>query len=378
MTRYTRIRDFHASRASCVGSSDIPILAGLQRRYGATTLSLWESKTGRTPPWDGNERTRVGHDLEAYVLYRFVEPRYGEDVADAFYHAKLRDKSSGPFKAMTEARHPERRYCLAHADLVVDGLKTADDFKTPVAQDEDGHPVAPYLIEAKVVGLMAGKRREGHIFTGYDIEDPTAQGIPDAVYLQVQWQLYCYDIATAYVAALIDNQYHEWGPIDADARVQERCLALAERFWRLVESDTAPAPETWDDVQRLFPVQNTTTATISGEDEDRAREMIARDKVLLAKSKEIDDERDDIKNAIGVLLGGNSFLSSASGDVLAKYSTSSRETATILARAKDIAKAQGKKNAEPLTDDERETLELAEKIRKLGLVSVSEVRRVVY
>lgn len=360
MTKYTRIRDFHASRASGVGSSDIPILAGLQRRYGSTTLGLWEQKTGRTPPWDGNERTRVGHDLEAYVLYRFIESRYGEDVADTFYHAKLRDKSSGPFKAMTEARHPERRYCLAHADLVVD-------------IDPD-----PYIVEAKVVGLMAGKRREGQVFTGYDIDDPSAQGIPDAVYLQLQWQEFCYQINRGYVAALIDNQYHEWGPIDADARVQERCLALAERFWRLVEQDTPPAPETWDDVQRLFPVQDTTTATISGEDEALVREMIARDKVLLAKSKEIDDERDDIKNAIGVLLGGNSFLASAEGDILAKYSETTRETATILARAKEITKAQAKKKPDPLTDEDRRVLELAEEIRKLGLVSVTTSRRAVY
>lgn len=371
MTRYTRIRDFHESRKNGVGSSDIPILAGLQRRYGATSLALWHVKTGRTPPWDGNERTRVGRDLEAYVLYRFVESRYGEDVADAFYHNKLRDKSSGPFKAMTEARHPERHYCLAHADLLVDPVNASmDDYPEGLAD--------PYIVEAKVVGLMAGKRREGQVFTGYDIEDTTAQGIPDAVYLQVQWQLYTYDIQTAYVAALIDNQYHEWGPINADARVQERCLALAERFWRLVESDTAPAPETWDDVQRLFPVQDTTTAVISGDDEARVREMIARDKALLAKSKEIDDERDDIKNAIGVLLGNNSFLSSASGDILAKYSMSTRETSTILTRAKDIIKAQGKKNEDPLTDEEREILELAEKIRKLGLVSVSKSRMVVY
>lgn len=318
MTRYTRIRDFHASRASGVGSSDIPVLAGLQRRHGSTTLKLWEQKTGRTPPWDGNERTRVGHDLEAYVLYRFIESRYGEDVADTFYHAKLRDKSSGPFKAMTEARHPERKYCLAHADLVVDGAYFAEfDQKSNSWVIDITRNSDPYLIEAKVVGLMAGKRREGQIFTGYDIEDKTAQGIPDAVYLQVQWQLYCYDIKTAYVAALIDNQYHEWGPIDADARVQERCLALAERFWRLVEQDIAPAPETWDDVQRLFPEQVQETATISGEDEATTREMVARDKALLAKQADIKDERDDIKNAIGVLLGKNSVLANAEGDILA-------------------------------------------------------------
>lgn len=346
MTRYTRIRDFHATRATGVGSSDIPILAGMYRRHGSTTLSLWEQKTGIAPPWDGNERTRVGHDLEAYVLYRFIEARYGEEVADTFYHAKLRDRSSGPFKAMTEARHPERAYCLAHADCLADGADV--EMVCPKCGSHDMFPAgvpiecsnscgqiitAPdaYLIEAKVVGLMAGKRREGVIFTGYDIEDASFQGIPDAVYLQVQWQLYCYDVQTAYVAALIDNQYHEWGPIEADARVQERCLTLAERFWRLVETKTKPAPETWDEVNRLFPVQKNETATVSGHDEAMAREMIARDAVLLAKWNEIKEEREDIKNAIGVLLGENSVLASGNGDILATSSEVERKEYTVKA-----------------------------------------------
>jgi predicted phage-related endonuclease len=339
MTRYTRIRDFHATRATGVGSSDIPILAGMYRRHGSTTLSLWEQKCGITPPWDGNERTRVGHDLEAYVLYRFIEARYGEEIADTFYHAKLRDSSSGPFKAMTEARHPERPYCLAHADCVIEGdegsvmlHKTASVGPT-TSENVNAYEVLRYpcIVEAKVVGLMAGKRREGQIFTGYDIEDPSYQGIPDAVYLQVQWQLYCYDVQTAYVAALIDNQYHEWGPIEADARVQERCLALAERFWRLVETRTKPAPETWDDVQKLFPVQKNETATISGQEEFTAREMIARDAVLLAKWNEIKEEREDIKNAIGVLLGENSVLASGAGDILATSSEVERKEYTVKA-----------------------------------------------
>lgn len=344
MNKYTRIRDFHATRATGVGSSDIPILAGMYRRRGSTTLSLWESKTGRTPPWDGNERTRVGHDLEAYVLMRFIEERYGPETAERFYFNKLRDRSSGPLKAMTEARHPERSYCIAHCDMLADIDNGVDE---------------PYIVEAKTVGMMAGKRREGEIFTGYDLEDRSAQGIPDAVYLQVQWQLFCYGVSTGWVAALIDNQYGTWGPIAADRKVQEKCLALAERFWRLVETDTPPPPETWDDVQRLFPYQQDTTAMISGPEEDHVREMVKRDKELAAHIKRLDDEREDIKNAVGILIGGNSVLASAEGDVLAKSSSQSRESVSV-------------------SKLKKEAPEIEAQLRAAGLVSVSSFRTVRY
>jgi len=343
MHRYWKISDFHGARSTGVGSSDIPTLAGLNRSYKNTTLTLWQTKTGRTPRWDGNERTRVGKDLEAYTLARFVEEKFGNDVADRFYMAKLRDRSHSRFKCNTEARHPERKYCLAHADLLVD--------------EGVGEYAEPFIVEAKTVGAMAGKRREGAIFTGYDWDDRSAQGIPDSVFLQTQWQLLVYGVRTAWAAALIDNQYGTWGPIIADPRVQEKCLALAERFWLLVESDTPPAPETWDDVQSLFPHQTDTTAMISGDQEASVREMISRDKQVAGRIKLLETERDDIKNAIGIMLGENAVLASAEGDILAKSSEQSRESISLSKLKKDAP-------------------DIEKMIRDKGLVSVSSFRTV--
>lgn len=319
MNRYTKIHDFHASRATGVGSSDIPVLAGLYKRYGSTPLSLWESKTGKTPPWEGNERTYWGRNLEGLILREFIKRRYGDDEAEEYLTYKRRGRSRAPYYTETEARAEGRPYCLAHSDLVIDN------------GDEP-----PYIVEAKSSGFYAGKRREGRAFEGYDPDDLSAQGIPDAVYLQVQWQLYCYGVNSAYVAVLIDTaDYREYGPIAADARVQEKCLALAERFWRLVRDRIPPAPETWDDVQRLFPTMEPTTAMVAGEAEVRAKEMIERDKVLAARIKEIEEERADIKNAIGVLIGGNAVLAGASGNILARAHETARETLSLAKIAKE-------------------------------------------
>lgn len=312
----TYIKDFHGSRATGVGSSDIPVLAGLYRNFGSTSLSLWEQKTGRAQPWEGNARTAWGHKLEGMVLREFIESRYGEDMADKYLAAKKRGNSSGIFKTETEARMPGKPYVLAHADLLV----------KPGAQ----HGNQPYIVEAKTTGLMSGKRREGRVFAGYDPEDRTGQGIPDAVYLQVQWQMLAYGVNTAYVAVLIDTaDYREYGPIYADTRVQERILALAERFWRLVETDTPPAPETWQDVTKLYPDYKDTTAMVSGEEEQKAREMIAEDKTIATKIKDLEERRGDIKNALGILIGENAVLSSAEGQILAKASEQTRESISL-------------------------------------------------
>jgi predicted phage-related endonuclease len=348
LNKYTKIKDFHGQRATGVGSSDIPTLAGLTRQYGSTTLKLWQQKTGRAERWEGNQRTHWGHKLEGQVLHEFIARRYGEEAADEFMTAKRRGKSAGPFKSDTECRHPERVYAIAHADLLV----AHDVWERP----ED----APFIVEAKTTGMMSGKRREGRIFAGYDPDDLSAQGIPDAVFLQVQWQMYVYGVDTAWVAVLIDTaDYREYGPIKADPRVQEKCLALAERFWRLVEADTEPAPETWDDVVALFPHQTDTTAMIAGDDEQRVREMIQRDRQLAERIKGLEDERDDIKNAIGILIGENAVLSSGEGDVLAKTSEQSRESVSL---------ANLKKKAP----------EIEAQLRAAGLVNVSTFRTVRY
>lgn len=316
MKRYTKIKDFHGERAKGVGSSDIPILAGLSKHWGSTTLKLWEQKTGRSEPWNGNARTAWGHKLEGMVLREFIANRYGEDAAHDFYKARLRGNSSGPFMVNTEARHQDRRYCLAHADLLVDWEKKDAIFMT-------GDDVEPFIVEAKTTGMMAGKRREGHIFSGYDPDDLTAQGIPDSVFLQVQWQMFVYGVRLAFVAVLIDTaDYREYGPIVADPRVQEKCLALADRFWQHVTDDKPPAPETWEDVAKLWPNQTDSTKMIAGDEEARVLEMVQRDKALALREKEIKAEREDIENAIGILIGENAVLASAEGNVLAKRSMS--------------------------------------------------------
>lgn len=315
MTRYTKIRDFHASRLTGVGASDIPTLAGLNKKYGQTPYTLWRLKVGLDKSEDAGPRAEWGHRLEGMVLAKFIESRYGADAAADYLARKLRGQSSGPFKTETEARMPERNYVLAHADLVVDGV-----FE-PVAEGVEGiigEPVEPYLVEAKTAGLMSARRDDDDPDSGYSRDNFTQDGIPASVFLQVQYQMLAYGVRVAYVAALIDTgDYREYGPILADPRVQEKCLALSERFWKLVESRQEPKPELWSDVALMWPTPEEKTAMLGGEEEMRAREMIGEYHRLKARGKEDGARLAEIKDALGIYLGENATLCTAEGVKLA-------------------------------------------------------------
>jgi len=49
MTRYTRIKDFHGSRALGIGSSDIPTPAGFGKKYDDTPLTLYLENRREAP-----------------------------------------------------------------------------------------------------------------------------------------------------------------------------------------------------------------------------------------------------------------------------------------------------------------------------------------
>jgi hypothetical protein len=299
MNRYTKIKDFHGARALGIGSSDIPILAGFGKQYGDTPYTLYLEKLGKTSRRPAGPRAEWGHRLEPLILSAWISRNHGEAEALDYLAAAIKGRSLGRYKSLTEARHPERRYVLAHADLVID--------------DE-----APLIVEAKSTGFFSGKRREGEAFLGYDPDDLTQNGIPDPVFLQVQWQMLAYGIDEARVAVLIDTgDYREYGPILADPRTQEKELALAERLWICLENQTPPKPETWSDVTTMWPVPDEKTAMVGGEEELKARAWIERYHALGTVKDRAEAERAEIKNALGILIGENSILATPEGVRLA-------------------------------------------------------------
>lgn len=60
-----------AERKKSLGGSDVGAVLGVNEYSSAYTV--WAEKTGKLPPFEGNEWTRLGNDLEYYVAKRFSE-----------------------------------------------------------------------------------------------------------------------------------------------------------------------------------------------------------------------------------------------------------------------------------------------------------------
>ncbi len=58
-------------RKKSLGGSDVGSILGMNEYVSPYTV--WADKTGKLPPFEGNEWTRLGNDLEGYVAQRFCE-----------------------------------------------------------------------------------------------------------------------------------------------------------------------------------------------------------------------------------------------------------------------------------------------------------------
>jgi hypothetical protein len=317
MTPYTRLRDLATShRGAVVGASEIATLALYNLRHGQTPATLWEEHTGRIAPFAGNEATWWGSAHEPTILYRYVMDHFDEDTARAFLSAYWRRRSHGPFKVLTEFRRRiEHGTAIAHPDLLIEA---------PLLQRIIGRSMEPRIVQAKSHGYHTSRRKDDPDF-GYDPDDLSQNGLPASVFLQEQWEMFCADLPEADVVPLIDtNDYRQYGPVYRDAKTQEQALALAERFCWHVERDVAPDPEAWIDIVHRDPVAHEASAIHPLEEAVELRgEPVTLADMLASWGKAKGDERralrrqEDIKTALGVLLGGNKWLTTPEGQVIA-------------------------------------------------------------
>ena len=313
MNKFWKIEDFHQSRERCIGASDIPTLAGLNKKYNQTPLTLWEQKTKREEGFKGNSATYWGHKLEPLVLHEFIKQFYSEELqtnqlmseelerlVDA--HAR-NDHLFGPFKILTEAKHPDYQFTVAHADL----LSLVD-------------PENPFLVDAKTGNYFSGKKGLDIDF-GYSEDDLSEQGIPSAAYLQMQYQMMCYGVDTSYVAALINtSDFRIYGPIKAKKDIQEKCLTLAARFFDHLNDDTPPEPIIKEDVFKLFPNLKNETKVISNEDLVLALDAISERKKMKLQIKKLENKIEDIDDALHLLAGENTIVNDPEGNKIIKIS----------------------------------------------------------
>lgn len=317
---YSTDEEFHAQRQKTVGSSDIPTLLGLNAKYDQTPYTLWKEKTGRAKGFEGNEYTEWGHRLETVILSKFIDnlcyelpgKQYLQDIFKGLNQSiSYHNGDMVRLESYSCAIHDKYPFALAHADLWIPELSRIQEAKS---------------------GSFYGTKRANDPDTGYDRENLTSNGIPLSVYVQTIWQMFCYEAELCGVSALIDtSHYLEYGPWKLDTKLAGRLLEIADKFMWHVNNDKPPMPTTWKDYEDLFPFVNDTACVYPLDYKLNENELTLGDMIEVyhsekRKEKKAKEKLDDIKKAIGILMGENRTLQTPDGQVLVTMSLTEKET----------------------------------------------------
>ncbi len=204
--------DIAASHANRLGCSMLAQALGVTRNFG-TRHDLWLEYTGRQQREDiGNElRVALGTPMEE-VLKPFVEAKLGRRL-----------------------RRDRHEYVHPTLPLVANL-----DFRAEALKGEHHRPV----VDTKTSLGWGARHRFG--------EDGTDQ-VDEGVLLQMQGYTLLTGAPVAYVAALVPGPELKIYTIEADQELHEMIEDGVADFWRLVETDTPPDPETEAEARQRWP-----------------------------------------------------------------------------------------------------------------------------
>ena len=266
------IKESHAHRIGC---SQLAQALGITRNFG-TRYDLWAQHTGRQTRQDiGNElRVALGEPMEE-VLKPFVEARLGR---------KLRR---------------DRVEYVHHTLPLVANL----DFRAEKVKGERYRPV----VDMKTSLGWGARHRFG--------EDGTDE-VDDGVLLQMQGYTLLTGAPVAYVAALVPGPELKLYTIEADKELHQMIEAGVADFWKLVETDTPPAPETEAEARQCWPRHDPGKMLTASGDLEAVIKAYANEK---ARAGEIDRLLQSIKDKLIPAIGDSETIASDTGQILATY-----------------------------------------------------------
>ena len=266
------IKESHAHRIGC---SQLAQALGITRNFG-TRYDLWAQHTGRQTRQDiGNElRVALGEPMEE-VLKPFVEARLGR---------KLRR---------------DRVEYVHHTLPLVANL----DFRAEKVKGERYRPV----VDMKTSLGWGARHRFG--------EDGTDE-VDDGVLLQMQGYTLLTGAPVAYVAALVPGPELKLYTIEADKELHQMIEAGVADFWKLVETDTPPAPETEAEARQRWQRHQPGKIQTATADLEVAIKAYAAEKARLAECEKACQR---LRDAIIPSLEDSDIIQTDSGLQLATY-----------------------------------------------------------
>lgn len=263
----TTHEEWLAERNKSLGGSDVGAVLGMNTY--SSPYTIWAEKTGKLPPFEGNEWTRLGNDLEGYVAQRFSE---------------------------------------------ASGLKLINDSAT---WRNDKHPHLHANFDRKVVGMKAGV--ECKLTSEMNAKKYKDGEFPDRFYAQCVEYLCVTEFERWYLAVLIygkgikiyqmtripNDAVPEWCESSvyvSDGEIEALAKATAEFWNNYVLTNTPPLADgsdsTSETIRTIYPESNGDTVSLIAFESD-----LQQYKHLASLEEDYKKMKNEVANRIKVYMG---------------------------------------------------------------------------
>lgn len=254
LLKYNDHDEWLAIRRQYIGGSDAGAVMGMNEYKSAYTL--WAEKTGKVAEFEGNTTTRVGAYLEDLIAQMFTEET----------GKKVRKKN----QIMVNDEYP---WACANVDRMVIGESAVLEIKTTNS-------------------FPAMKKIKGGDY-------------PSQWYCQMTHYLAVTGCKKAYLAVLVNCRELHIFELERDEDEIASLMKAEAEFWKLVETNTAPAPDglqsTTDTIGEIYSQSNGSAVNLLKYDSLLAAYIQLSDKEKAAKK-----EKDAVANKIKAYMGNAS------------------------------------------------------------------------
>lgn len=284
-------------RQSGIGGSDAAVILGLS--HWKSPVQLYYEKRGEIGLDPPNEAMHFGNLLEEVIAREYAR-RTGQKVA----------------RVNSTLRHPDHSWMMAHIDRRI--LNQADGM----------------LLECKTAGKW---------WKASDWGESGTSDIPDYYMPQIQHYLAVTGWKSADLAALLAGNDFRIYSIERDDHYIKNLIASEADFWRRIQENDPPGPESEDDCRLLWADANGETAIAS----DEILEAFHTLHSVRERIKNDEATESALKIKIQEFMADNTFLIGPSGEKLATWKNQESirlDTARIKSEAPDLYEKFGKKS----------------------------------
>lgn len=276
--------EWRAMRAGLVGASEVGAILGISTFD--TPRDIYDVKLGLKPPFEGNDSTEWGTELEDFCTRMFEKKELATLMQSSGDNPRIRRDNKIRL-------HPEHQWAACNLDRLIVGCEE------------------PIILELKTTTSFAMKYWDA--------------AVPTTYYSQVQWQMFVtkYRKAIIWVAVLDTKKFVR---LDVDYS-EEFCTAMFAEVEKFHEAVLAKDPSTLKmllpDIERFRPIEGSRI-----EATEEIMEKITRLTETKARKAETEKTEKALAAEIKTFIAENELL--VQGDrVLATYKSQHKDAYTV-------------------------------------------------